>query len=153
LLGHKQEAHLLLEAGADKEAQSNEGGRPQHYAADQGERWGHMATKLRLWELTQYKRVLYLDADTVLTGPVTSTFESITTFGAEAPKYHSHFNAGVLLLTPSKVVFDELLVSGKEQAFRVRPRLFDSHAKRKSTMQQTDEASRTWYRCCSPVSC
>ena len=28
-----------------------------HYAADQGERWGHMATKLRLWELTEYKKV------------------------------------------------------------------------------------------------
>ena len=70
-----------------------------HYAADQGERWGHMATKLRLWELTQYyKRVLYLDADTVLTGPVSETFSTVTTFGAEAPKYHAHFNAGVLLL-------------------------------------------------------
>jgi len=85
-----------------------------HYAADQGERWGHMATKLRLWELTQYKRVLYLDADTVLTGPASPTFETVKTFGAEAPKYHSHFNAGVLLLSPSKTVFDELLALGRQ---------------------------------------
>merc|ERR1719238_2252694 len=84
-----------------------------HFAADQGERWGHMATKLRLWELTQYKRVLYLDADTVLTGPVEHTFKTVTTFGAEAPKYHAHFNAGVLLLTPSKAVFDSLLALGR----------------------------------------
>lgn len=71
---------------------------------------------------------------------------------------HNIMSAGrsisVILPKPiATIVFDELLVSGKEQAFRVRPRLFDSHAKRKSTMQQTDEASRTWYRCCSPVSC
>ena len=38
------------------------------FDADQAERWGHMATKLRLWQLTQYKRIMYLDADTVLTG-------------------------------------------------------------------------------------
>jgi len=81
---------------------------------DQGERWGHMATKLRLWELTQYKRVLYLDADTVLTGPVSHTFETVTTFGAEAPKYHSHFNAGVLLLSPSRDVFEQLLALGRQ---------------------------------------
>ena len=85
-----------------------------HYAADQGARWGHMATKLRLWELTQYKRVLYLDADTVLTGPVSETFSTVTTFAAEAPKYHAHFNAGVLLLTPSTTVFHELLALGQQ---------------------------------------
>jgi len=38
------------------------------FDADQAERWGHMATKLRLWQLTQYERIMYLDADTVLTG-------------------------------------------------------------------------------------
>lgn len=37
------------------------------YASHQDERWGHMSTKLRLWQLTQYDRVLYLDADTILT--------------------------------------------------------------------------------------
>jgi len=86
-----------------------------HFAADQGERWGHMATKLRLWQLTDYKRVLYLDADTVLTGSAASTFDSVTTaFAAEAPKYHKHFNAGVLMLTPSQPVFEELMALGKQ---------------------------------------
>merc|ERR550514_2129985 len=85
-----------------------------HFAADQGERWGHMATKLRLWELTQYKRVLYLDANTILTGDASPTFDSVATFGAEAPKYHAHFNAGVLLLTPSTIVFKELLALGQQ---------------------------------------
>merc|ERR1719482_280196 len=30
------------------------------------------------------------------------------------PKYHAHFNAGVLLLTPSTAVFDELLALGRQ---------------------------------------
>jgi len=86
-----------------------------NFASDQGERWGHMATKLRLWQLTQYSRVMYLDADTVLTGPVSELFSTVTGFGAEAPRYHSHFNAGVLLLTPSERVFGELLALGAQK--------------------------------------
>jgi len=82
---------------------------------DQGERWGHMATKLRLWQMTNYKRVMYLDADTVLTGSVAEIFKTVTTFGAESPRYHSHFNAGVLLLTPSETVFGELLALGQQK--------------------------------------
>ena len=82
------------------------------FASDQGERWGHMATKLRLWQMTQYERILYLDADTVLTGDAAHIF-SVSTFAAEKGKYHAHFNAGVMLLTPSTHVFDELMALGK----------------------------------------
>merc|ERR1719269_155098 len=57
-----------------------------------------MATKLRLWQMTAYDRVMYLDADTVLTGPV-----------------DTHFNAGVLLLSPSEAVFQELLSLGQQK--------------------------------------
>jgi len=83
------------------------------FDGDQGERWGHMATKLRLWQMTQYERIMYLDADTILTGDASSIFDSVKTFAAEKPRYHNHFNAGVLLLTPSQKVFDELLALGK----------------------------------------
>merc|ERR1719327_152806 len=84
------------------------------FDGDQAERWGHMATKLRLWQLTQYKRIMYLDADTVLTGPVAETFATVSGFGAEKPLHHSHFNAGVMLLTPSEKTFQELLALGAE---------------------------------------
>ena len=30
---------------------------------DKSVRWGRMMTKLRLWQLTEYERVIYLDAD------------------------------------------------------------------------------------------
>jgi len=84
------------------------------FDGDQAERWGHMATKLRLWQLTQYQRIMYLDADTVLTGPVAETFAAVTTFGAEKPLHHSHFNAGVMLLTPSETTFTELVTLGQQ---------------------------------------
>merc|ERR1719263_94800 len=82
------------------------------YDGDQAERWGHMATKLRLWQMTQYERIMYLDADTVLTGPVDATFKSVRGFAAEKALHHTHFNAGVMLLTPSEQTFAELLALG-----------------------------------------
>jgi glycogenin glucosyltransferase len=81
---------------------------------DKAERWGHMATKLRLWQMTQYSRIMYLDADTILTGPVDETFKTVQGFAAEKPLHHSHFNAGVMLLTPSQATFDELLALGAQ---------------------------------------
>jgi len=83
------------------------------FDGDQAERWGHMATKLRLWEMTQYERIMYLDADTILTGPVSETFATVKGFGAEKPLHHSHFNAGVMLLTPNTATFSELIALGK----------------------------------------
>ena len=82
------------------------------YDGDQAERWGHMATKLRLWQMTKYERIMYLDADTVLTGPVDATFKSVRGFAAEKALHHTHFNAGVMLLTPSEQTFAELLALG-----------------------------------------
>jgi glycogenin glucosyltransferase len=82
------------------------------FDADQSERWGHMATKLRLWQMTQYDRVMYLDADTVITGDVSNTFATVRGFGAEKARYHSYFNAGVMLLTPSEQIFEELSTMG-----------------------------------------
>ena len=52
---------------------------------NQQARWGHMANKFRLWQQTQYERIMYLDADAVLTGPVSDLFETVTTFAAETP--------------------------------------------------------------------
>jgi len=81
------------------------------FDADQSQRWGHMATKLRLWQMKQYERIMYLDADTVLTGDASEIFK-IQGFAAEKARYHSYFNAGVMLLTPSQQTFDELVKLG-----------------------------------------
>jgi len=84
-----------------------------NHTENQGERWGHMATKLRLWQLTQFSRVLYMDADTALTAPVSNLFHTVKTFAAERPRFHAGFNAGVMMLTPSERVFNELLAVSK----------------------------------------
>jgi glycogenin glucosyltransferase len=81
------------------------------FEGDQSERWGHMATKLRLWQMKQYQRILYLDADTVLTGDATEIFNTVG-FAAEKPRYHTNFNAGVMLISPSQTTFDELMALG-----------------------------------------
>lgn len=94
-------------------------------AAHQGERWGHMATKLRLWQMTQYNRIMYLDADAILTSPVNEIFNTISTFAAESPRFHSHFNAGVLLLSPSDKVFKELMAQGEQGHSKLFGNLID----------------------------
>ena len=70
----------------------------------QERRWGHMMTKLHLWNL-EYDRVIYLDADAVLLGPVPSTHAPLA---AESGKYHSYCNAGIMILHPSVATFHKL---------------------------------------------
>ncbi len=88
---------------------------------NQQARWGHMANKFRLWQQTQYERIMYLDADAVLTGPVSDLFETVTTFAAETPLNHSYFNAGVMMLTPSEKAFREIVALSQNTK---PPRLF-----------------------------
>jgi alpha-N-acetylglucosamine transferase len=38
-------------------------------------RWKDQFLKLRLWEMVQYNRILYMDADTTLTSPIDSIFD------------------------------------------------------------------------------
>ncbi|PMD47198.1 glycosyltransferase family 8 protein [Hyaloscypha variabilis F] len=38
-------------------------------------RWKDQFLKLRLWEMVEYDRILYMDADTTLTGPIDSIFD------------------------------------------------------------------------------
>ncbi|OCL09956.1 glycosyltransferase family 8 protein [Glonium stellatum] len=39
-------------------------------------RWADQFTKLRLFEMTQYTRILFLDADSLLTGPIDAIFDT-----------------------------------------------------------------------------
>ena len=90
-----------------------------HFDSDQAERWGHMATKLRLWQQRQYERILYLDADTVLTGDASDIFDTAESFAAERGRFHSHFNAGVMMLSPSEATYRALLAEGAKEPKRV----------------------------------
>ncbi|KAL3764879.1 hypothetical protein ACHAWO_006727 [Cyclotella atomus] len=75
-------------------------------------------TKLRLFELESYDTILYIDADCLVTKDVShllhvDSSDTIKRFGllAAAPDIFppDKFNAGVLVLRPSRSVFDDML--------------------------------------------
>ena len=78
-------------------------------------------TKLRIWSMVGYDRVLYLDADTLVLRDINQLFSG-TIFednqdgllGAVEDVWQGqlgpNFNAGVLLIRPSKTIFEDMLV-------------------------------------------
>ncbi len=75
---------------------------------DQSKRWGGMSDKLWLWTLP-FERVVYMDTDTILLRLPDQELQEIKDFGAEMGKYHSNFNAGVMILTPNTTTFQRLM--------------------------------------------
>jgi glycogenin glucosyltransferase len=68
-------------------------------------------TKLRLWELTQFDQVVYIDADCMVLDCLDELFERCADLDfAAAPDVFppDRFNAGVLYLRPSKETFLQL---------------------------------------------
>lgn len=77
---------------------------------DLGTGRGAVLTKLHAWRLTQYEKVLFLDADTLVLQPLAHLFASAAAFAA-APDtgWPDIFNSGVMLLTPSNDHFEGML--------------------------------------------
>lgn len=72
---------------------------------------GATFTKLHLWNLTQYERVLYLDADTLVLNNVDHLFQLPKEIDfAASPElgFPDCFNSGVMLLRPNEDTFEEL---------------------------------------------
>ncbi|KAF6836156.1 glycogenin [Colletotrichum plurivorum] len=68
-------------------------------------------TKIRLWSLTQFRRVLYLDADTLVVSGLDHLFDlPEAVYFAAAPEigFPDCFNSGVMLLRPDAGTFAEL---------------------------------------------
>ena len=89
-------------------------------------RWRGLYTKLRIWELEEYDRVLLLDADQMLVQPIHEIWDdpasvNLTAGGLAAvsdnrganhkipSSTHGYLNGGLLLARPSKVRFGQLL--------------------------------------------
>lgn len=71
-------------------------------------------TKLRIWSLTQYSKVLYIDADCVILDNVAyllsdPSYSNITFAAAPDVFPPDNFNAGVLLIAPNMDTFNKLL--------------------------------------------
>lgn len=74
-------------------------------------RFANVFTKLRAWELVDYDRVVFLDADTLVLQNVDDLFER-SKFAA-APDFFlpDHFNSGVMVLEPSEDTFARMMVA------------------------------------------
>lgn len=78
-------------------------------------------TKLRIWSLINYDRVLYLDADTLVVRDINELFTG-TIFEDDQDgllaavedvwqgQIGPNFNAGVLLIRPNQTIFEDMLV-------------------------------------------
>jgi len=74
-------------------------------------------TKLNMWNMTQFDGIVYLDADTLVLGPLDHVFSLLdhwpiagvadNWFGDDA----RHINGGVLVLQPNSKTFTDMLVS------------------------------------------
>ena len=74
-------------------------------------RFGAVFTKLRAWELTDFDRIVLLDADTLVLQNVDDLFER-PGFAA-APDFFlpDRFNSGVMVIPPSKETFDRMVAA------------------------------------------
>lgn len=68
--------------------------------------WG-VYTKLEVFNLTEYKKVVYLDADTIVIRPLEELFEC-SKFCANL-KHSERLNSGVMVLEPSAELFQDMM--------------------------------------------
>ncbi|CAE7243725.1 GNT1-A [Symbiodinium natans] len=81
--------------------------------------------KIKLWSLTQYRRIVYLDADTLVTGPIDELFALPDEVAFAAPAHlsrdgtGSEISVGVMSLRPDRQIYEALLsfISGAAEHF------------------------------------
>ncbi|KZV22581.1 inositol phosphorylceramide glucuronosyltransferase 1 [Dorcoceras hygrometricum] len=102
--------------------------------------WG-VYTKLKIFNMTDYKKVVYLDADTIVVKSIEDLFKC-RNFCANL-KHSERLNSGVMVVEPSEEVFNDMMTkvntmysySGGDQGFLnsyypdfANARIFDPHA-------------------------
>jgi lipopolysaccharide biosynthesis glycosyltransferase len=66
-------------------------------------------TKLHLFRLTQFRKVIYFDADTLILRPLSHLFDLSEPFSASPDiGWPDCFNSGLLVATPSDSTFEQL---------------------------------------------
>lgn len=66
-------------------------------------------TKLHLFRLTQYSKVIFLDADTLVLRPLSHLFDAPHAFSAAPDSgWPDAFNSGFMVATPSEETFEGL---------------------------------------------
>ena len=79
-------------------------------AADQlFPRFDNVFTKLRAWELTDFDKVVFLDADTLVLQNIDELFDRPEIAAAPDFFMSDRFNSGVMVLTPSTETFEKMV--------------------------------------------
>jgi glycogenin glucosyltransferase len=75
------------------------------------DRFRHSYTKLRVFELVEYDKVVFLDADTIVLNKIDELFER--PFFAAAPDFFmpDRFNSGVMVLDPDQQRYDAIIAT------------------------------------------
>jgi len=78
-------------------------------------RWQNTCTKFNAWNLSRFKRLVFLDSDTLVVGHIDEVVinqkkeYSSATFAAAPETFPPDtFNAGFMVITPSKAAFDNV---------------------------------------------
>ncbi|WVY94152.1 hypothetical protein V8G54_033240 [Vigna mungo] len=75
--------------------------------------WG-VYTKLKIFNMTDYKKVVYLDADTIVVKNIDDLFKCVK-FCANL-KHSERLNSGVMVVEPSQTVFNDMISKIKTTA-------------------------------------
>lgn len=76
------------------------------------QRWQATCSKFAVWTLTQFKRVVFMDSDTIVLQPIDDILYGFSnaTFAAAPETFPPDtFNSGVMVLNPSQKTFQHLL--------------------------------------------
>ena len=70
-----------------------------------------MFSNLSVLALTEFRKIISLDTDTILLRPLNHWFDSLNmkAFYAERSPSHKRINAGILALTPSEQTLESLI--------------------------------------------
>lgn len=91
----------------------------REFTDSQQVRWGRMFTKLRVYSLVQFDRVLYLDTDVIALRELDYYFKLDGDFFGERSPSHRGVNAGIMVIKPSNRVLQKLITFARVNEPRV----------------------------------
>jgi alpha-N-acetylglucosamine transferase len=84
---------------------------PYKDSNDVKERWKTTFTKLNIWKLTQFKKIIFIDADCIVLKNIDELF--LYPEISAVMECCDHFNSGVMVIKPSLEVFDNMMANLK----------------------------------------
>ena len=71
-------------------------------------------SKLQLWSMTQFKKIIYMDSDMMAVQNIDSIFDEYDEFSAVVDAYPGIFNTGIFVLKPNMTTYKNLTSTYKE---------------------------------------